>query len=106
MTALEGQSRNAAAPSIVVVVLGAVIGLLLGLFGSIFGPDYPMAIGAALAIIGGAGISGGGRWSRVLLIFGIAVLAGATMYLTIGLLTPDGASSGSGSGCAPGGSCE
>ena len=88
------------------MVLGAIIGVPLGFFGSIFGPYYAIAIGAALAIVGVIGTLRGGRWSRVLLVFGIAVMVGAAIYTTIGLLTPDGAGSGSGSGCAPGGSCE
>jgi hypothetical protein len=106
MTALEGQPLHATAPLVLAMVLGAIIGVPLGLYGAIFGPYYAIAIGTALAIVGVIGTVRGGRWSRALLIFGIAVIVGATIYITIGLLAPDGASSGSGSVCATGRSCE
>ncbi|MGL3805361.1 hypothetical protein ACSYDW_04630 [Paeniglutamicibacter sp. R2-26] len=106
MTALEEHPQHATAPLVVAMVLVAIIGLPLGLFGSIFGPYYALVLGAALAIVGMLGSLRGGRWSRVLLVFGIAVVAGTAIYILLGLLVPEGAGSGSGSACASGGSCE
>lgn len=106
MAALEESPRHTSTTSVVTMVLAAVIGVPIGLYGSIFGPYYSIAVGAVLVIVGMIGTVRGARWNRILLIFGAAIIVGAALYFTIGVLTPDGASSGFGSGCAAGGSCE
>lgn len=106
MTALEEHPQYASAPLVITMVLVAIFGLPLGLFGSIFGPYYAMVLGAALAIVGMVGSLRGGRWIRVLMVFGMAVIAGALIYILLGMLVPAGTGSGSGSGCAVGESCE
>lgn len=83
--------------------MAAIIGVPVGLYGSIFGIYYPIAVGAILVIVGVIGTVRGVRWGRILLIFGVAVIVGAALYFMIGVLTPDGASSG---GCAASDSCE
>lgn len=106
MAALEENPHHTSAAFIVTMVLAAIIGVPVGFYASIFGPYYPMAIGAVLVIVGVIGTVRGARWNRIVLIFGAAVIVGAALYFMIGVLTHDGASSGSGSGCATGGSCE
>lgn len=106
MVAIEASPRRTSTTFVVTLVLAAVIGVPVGLFGSIFGPYYSIAVGAILVIFGMIGTVRGAGWNRILLIFGAAVIVGAALYFMIGVLTPDGASSGFGSGCAAGGSCE
>ncbi|HCS60876.1 MAG TPA: hypothetical protein DIW46_05680 [Microbacterium sp.] len=106
MAALEESPRPTSATFVVTMVLAAVIGVPVGLYGSIFGPYYSIAVGAILVVVGVIRVVHGVRWGRILLIFGAAVIVGAALYFMIGVLTPDGASSGFGSGCAVGGSCE
>ena len=100
MAALEGSPRHTSPTFVVTMVLAAIIGVPVGLYGSIFGPYYSIAVGAILVVIGLIGTVRGVRWNRILLIFGAAVIVGAALYFMIGVLTPDGASSGFGSGCA------
>lgn len=88
------------------MVLAAIIGVPVGLYGSTFGPYYSIAVGAILVIIGVSGTVRGALWNRILSIFGAAVIVGAALYFMVGVLTPDGASSGFGRGCAAAGSCE
>lgn len=106
MTTTEASPQRPSALTVVILALVAAVGLLLGLYGSIFGPFYPMALGAVVAVAGAIVMMRRAPWGRVLLTWGIAVILGAALYLAIGLLTPDGAGSGSGTGCAPGAACE
>lgn len=106
MAALEESRRHTSTTSVVTMVLAAIIGLPVGLYGSMFGPYYSIGVGAFLVIVGVIGTVRGARWNRILLVFGAAVIVGAALNFMIGVLTPDGASSGFGSACAAGGSCE
>ncbi|UJP10899.1 hypothetical protein L2X99_04560 [Microbacterium sp. KUDC0406] len=78
------------------VVVGALLGLAIGLFGSIFGPYYVGAVGLFLAALGF--VDAKRPWARFVLVVGLAIVAGACVYVLLGILTPDGAGSGSGSG--------
>jgi hypothetical protein len=95
-------------PALVVIVLAlvAAVGLLLGFYGAIFGPWYPMVLGAVVAVVGVILVVRSAPWGRVLLTWGVAVILGAALYVVIGVLTPDAAGSGSGSGCVPGAVCD
>ncbi len=106
MTTSGASTPHRSALAVIVLVLVAAVGLLLGLYGSIFGPFYPMALGAVVAVVGAIVMVRGAPWGRVLLASGIAVILGAALYIAIGVLTPDGAGSDSGTGCAPGAACE
>lgn len=101
---VSGQHRSAT--TVIVLALVAAVGLLLGLFGSTFGPFYPLAFGAIVAVVGVVVMAGGAQWGRVLLTLGVAIILGAAVYIAIGVLTPDGTGSGSGTGCVPGRACE
>jgi hypothetical protein len=105
MTMKQNRWRPSALTA-VVLVLVAVIGLLLGLYGSIFGPLYPFVLGLVATVVGAIVMARGIPWGRVLLTWGLAMIVGAALYVALGLLTPDGAGSGSGTGCAPGAACE
>lgn len=89
------------------IIGAAIIGTAVGFVGSIFGPFYTLAAGITVAIVGGmaSGVSRRSIWPKIVLAIGIALIVGAGVYLLLGLIMPQGASSGSGSGCAPGGSC-
>lgn len=87
--------------------LPVILGLIAGYFGSIFGPFYILVAGVITAVVGGIalGTPRGRTWPRVVLVIGIAVAVGASAYILVGLLLPQGSGSGSGGGCMPGGTC-
>lgn len=87
--------------------LPAVMGLIAGYYGSIFGPFYILIAGVVTTAVGGIALGNrrGRTWPRVVLVIGIAVVIGASAYILVGLLTPQGSGSGSGGGCMPGGTC-
>lgn len=89
------------------VGLAAILGVLSGFFGSIFGPFTSMIVGGIVTVIGGSAVLTFRveTWPRVVLAIGIAVVIGSCGYILVGILSSQGAGSGSGSGCMPGGMC-
>lgn len=76
--------------------LAAVIGLAIGFFGSAISPLIGAAVGGILAIAGTVGYVQRAPWGAVVLTLGVALVAGAALYILLGIIQPDGASSGSG----------
>lgn len=87
--------------------LATILGVLAGFFGSTFGPFSSMIIGGIVTVVGGSAVLAFRRetWPRVVLAIGTAVVIGSCAYLLVGILSPQGAGSGSGRGCMPGGTC-
>ncbi|MDL9979366.1 hypothetical protein [Microbacterium candidum] len=103
----DGQPERRGVRARLGVGIAVVLGVVAGFFGSIFGPFSVMLAGGILTAVGGiAAVAFRGRtWTRVVLAVGIAVVIGACAYVLIGLVMPQGAGSGSGGGCEPGGTC-
>lgn len=78
-------------------VLAVPVGLGLSVFGFL-----GWCVGPVVLITGLVGRRLNRRWARWALWTGVGLTAGALVYVTSGLLTPDGPSSGSGSGSATG----
>lgn len=78
------------------IVLAAVVGLAIGFFGSAISPFIGAMVGGILAIAGTVGYVQRAPWGAVVLTLGVALVAGAALYILIGIIQPDGASTGSG----------
>ncbi len=82
-------------PAFGFVLAGAgILGGLLGVYGTALSLIPMWLVGPVLALVGGVVASRWRRWGVVLLVLGVAMLLGFAVYVGIGLLTPDGPSSG------------
>lgn len=87
------RARNSAAGHALVTVLAIPVGLGLSIFGF-----YGWCVGPAALVAGLVGrplLRGWASWAAWV---GVGLTLGALTYITIGVLTPDGPSSGTGSG--------
>lgn len=94
------QDARGTAPWATVLVIGAVaaLGGLVGLFESTFGPYYPLLIAAGVAGLGVLVRRPQPAWGLLLIVFGIAMGAGALLYVVLGLIGQGAPGSGSGVG--------
>lgn len=79
--------------TLVVVVLAIPVGLGLSIFGF-----FGWCVGPLVLIAGLVGQRLRRGWASWAIWIGVGLTLGALAYITIGLLTPDGPSSGGGSG--------
>lgn len=94
------QDAGDTTPWVTVLVVGAVavLGALVGLFESTFGPYYALLIAAGVAGLGLLMRRWQTAWGLLLIVFGIAMGAGALLYVVFGLIGQGAPGSGSGFG--------
>ncbi len=80
------------------VAAAAIVGIPLGLYGTALSLVPMWLVGGVLAVVGGIAAARRRRWGIVLAVLGGAVLLGFAAYIGLGLLLPDGPSSGEGHG--------